>query len=255
MIRVGLCLAALCWPLAASAEGESIVSGLSQTRVAITADFDGSEILVYGAVKRESAIPDSRLDVIVTVEGPEGPVTVRRKDRIAGIWINDAAVGIDSAPTFYAVATTRGLERILSSTDDHRHRITIDRLIRAVGIADPALEHEDFIRGLIRVRTAEGRYRQLERTIELSEDTLFRADIALPANLTEGEYRVRMFLLRERNVIAVQEKTINVRKEGLERAIYNLSQEQPLIYGVLSLVLAALAGYGASAAFRLLRRG
>ena len=50
-----------------------------------------------------------------------------------------------------------------------------------------------------------------------------------------------------------QERVIGVRKEGLERFVFNLSREQPLIYGLVSLVLAALAGWGASAAFRLIR--
>ena len=33
--------------------------------------------------------------------------------------------------------------------------------------------------------------------MELTDDTLFRADVMLPANLTEGDYKVRMFLLRD----------------------------------------------------------
>ncbi len=54
-------------------------------------------------------------------------------------------------------------------------------------------------------------------------------------------------------MIASQERVIGVRKEGLERFIFNLAQEQPLIYGLISLALAALAGWGASAAFRFVR--
>ena len=75
----------------------------------------------------------------------------------------------------------------------------------------------------------------------------------LPANLTEGEYKVRLFLLRDKRVVASQERVIGVRKEGLERFVFNLAQQQPLVYGMVSLVLAALAGWGASAAFRLMR--
>ncbi|WP_323784168.1 TIGR02186 family protein, partial [Leisingera sp.] len=53
---------------AAQAAKEEVVLGLSQDRVAITATFDGSEILVFGAVKRESPIPSGEpLEVIVTV--------------------------------------------------------------------------------------------------------------------------------------------------------------------------------------------
>ncbi len=232
---------------------EAIVSGLSQNRVSITADFDGSEILVYGAVKREAPAPEGRMDVIVTVEGPATPLTVRRKDRVWGIWINNASVAVDSAPSFYAVATSGPLTTILSATENLRRGITIDRVIRAVGITSEADASEAFIEAMMRVRSDEGRYRLLEGRVQLTDDTLFRTDVVLPANLTEGEYKVRLFLLRGGRVVAEQERLIGVRKEGLERLIFNLSREQPLIYGLLSLVLAALAGWGASAAFRLFR--
>lgn len=252
MIRAAIILLALALPVAAQ---EQIVAGMSQNRVSITADFDGSEILIYGAVKRDTPAPEDKgpLEVIVTVEGPSTPVAVRRKDRVAGIWINNASVRIDSAPSFYAVATTGPLNHILSDVDNLRYGITIERVIRAIGIADEADKAGEFILALLRVRTNEGRYRLLEGKVELTEETLFRADIVLPANLTEGEYKVRLFLLRDKRVIDSQERVIGVRKEGLERFVFNLAQEQPLIYGLVSLVLAALAGWGASAAFRLIR--
>lgn len=251
MIRALALLLALTAPALAQ---ETIVSGLSQNRVSITADFDGSEILIYGAVKRDTPAPEGGpLEVIITVEGPSTPVTVRRKDRVAGIWVNNAEVRVDSAPSFYAVATTGPLSHILSDTENLRHGITIERVIRAVGITAEAEQSGEFLLALRRVRTSEDRYRVLEGKVELTEDTLFRADIVLPANLTEGEYKVRLFLLRDKKVVALQERLIGVRKEGLERFIFNLAQEQPLIYGLLSLLLAAVAGWGASAAFRLVR--
>lgn len=252
---------------------ETIVSGLSQNRVSITANFDGDEILVYGAVRRDAPAPQGRLDVIVTAEGPSGPVTVRRKERTAGIWINRDSVNISSAPSFYAVATTGKLDEILSAEENRKHAISIDQLVH-LEAADAATEawvarggdpdtmplfpillaEGEFIRSMIRVRTNEGRYRMLENRVQLSEQTLFRADLTLPSNLTEGVYRVRMFLLRDGKVIANHERWIRVRKEGLERMVFNLSREQPLLYGLLSLAIAAFAGWAASAATRLIRR-
>jgi len=251
VIRALALLLALALPAAAQ---EVIVAGMSQNRVSITADFDGSEILIYGAVKRNAPAPEGGpLEVIVTVEGPSSPVAVRRKDRVAGIWINNASVRVDSAPSFYAVATTGPLDHILSDVDNLRYGITIERMIRAIGIADEADNADEFVQALLRVRTEEGRYRVLEGKVELTEDILFRTDVILPANLTEGEYKVRLFLLRDQPDWPSQERVIGVRKEGLERFIFNLAQEQPLAYGLLSLALAALAGWGASAAFRLIR--
>lgn len=238
----------------ALAAGEEIISGLSQNRVAITANFDGSEILIYGAVRREAPPPDSGpLAVIITVEGPTTPLVIRRKEHVAGIWINHSAVQVDAAPSFYAVATTGPVAEILTETENLRHRITLDHLIRAVGISAEAAGAPDFVEALQRIRSAEGRYRLDEGTVQLTDETLFRADVVLPANLTEGTYRVRIFLTRNGLVLDHQERTIGVSKAGLERFLFNLAHQEPLIYGALALLLAVGAGWGASAAFRLIR--
>ena len=249
MIRILLLLMALAMPAVA----EEVVAGLSQNRVAITANFDGSEIIVYGAVRREAPVPDGPLDIIVTVQGPSTPVTVRRKERVAGIWVNREAVEIDLAPGFYAVATTAPLAEVLSETENLRHRITIPRAIRAVGVAGSAEDAPAFTEALMRLRSAEGAYQLAEGAVEVAQETLFRTDVVLPANLSEGAFRVRIFLLRGGAVIDWHETVIEVRKEGLERFLHRLAFEQPLIYGILALVLAIAAGWGASALFRFIR--
>lgn len=245
---IALCLAG---PLHAA---EEVVAGLSQARVSITTDFSGSEILVFGAVKRTAPIPqDPPLHVIVTVAGPSVPVTVRKKDRRFGIWVNTEAAEIDAAPSFYAVSTTAPLTEILSSTEDLRHRISTAQAIRAVDSGAAAGQLGDFTAALIRIRQADGLYQMDEGAVELNEDTLFRTGVALPANLTEGDYTTRIFLTRGRDVIDAYETTIGVSKVGLERWIYALAHERPVIYGLLSLAIAIAAGWGASAVFRYIR--
>ena len=89
----------------------------------------------------------------------------------------------------------------------------------------------------------------------MAEQTLFRTSVELPANLTEGDYRTRVFLVRDRAVVSEFETVINVRKVGLERWLFTLSRERPLIYGLMSLFIAIAAGWGASTAFRLVKSG
>jgi uncharacterized protein (TIGR02186 family) len=248
--RIALIAALLAMPAAA----EEIVAGLSQNRVSITANFDGSEILIYGAVKRDTPPADAApLEVIVTVEGPSTPLIIRKKARRGGIWVNAESVQVDRAPSFYAVASTGPISSILSRTEDLRHRITIPRAIRAVGISAEAAEAPDFIAALLRIRHEADRYRLSQGGVEFLEETLFRADVLLPSNLTDGEYRVRIFLTRQGRVVDAQERVIGVRKEGVERFLYTLAKDRPLITGLLSVALAALAGWAASAAFRLIR--
>ena len=248
MLRLALLLVALALP----AQGEEVVAGLSQNRVAITANFDGSEILVFGAVKRDEPLPEGGpLQVIVTVAGPDHPVTVRRKEKRWGIWINTDMVEVDSAPSFYNVATSAPLTEVLADTEDLRHQITIPRAIRSVGATvDDA---EAFTEALIRIRKANGLYQVLEGSVTLEEETLFNTALRLPANLTEGGYLTRIFLTRDQQIVDSYETVIEVRKVGLERFLYNLAYDRPLVYGLMSLAIAIAAGWGASAAFRLLR--
>jgi uncharacterized protein (TIGR02186 family) len=235
------------------ATDERIVAGLSQNNVSITADFTGSEILIYGAVKRDAPAPEKPMEVIVTVEGPSTPLTIREKSRRFGMWINTSKVKIDAAPSFYAIATTGPLRQIISDTENLRYKVTIPSMISAIGITSETDTPDDFITGLLRIRLGEGRYRLDQGAVEFLEETLFRADVALPANLTDGEYRVRIFLTRGGRVIDHQERVIGVRKEGLERFIYNMAKEQPLVTGLASVLMAVAAGWAASAAFRLVR--
>ncbi len=233
---------------------EEVVLGLSQNRVAITADFDGSEILIFGAVKRETPIPrDEPLEVIITVSGPSSPVMVRRKEKKLGIWVNVDSVLVDSAPSFYAVATSGPFDSVLSDTEDLRHRVSIERAIRSVGAAMNIRGAQEFADAVVRIREEDGLYSLRPSTVAVDEQTLFRTAIEMPSNLTEGAYTTRVLLTRGREVVSAFETEIDVRKVGLERFLYALSRKKPFVYGIMSLVIAVLAGWGASAAFQLLR--
>jgi uncharacterized protein (TIGR02186 family) len=106
---------------------------------------------------------------------------------------------------------------------------------------------------LIRLRLRAGLYHTSLQTVEVADATLFSTEVALPANLTEGNYTVRFFLTRDGQVIDRRETTIFVRKVGLERFLFALAHEQPLLYGLLSIAIAIGAGWGASAVFRYIR--
>ena len=252
MIRATLILLLLAIP----ARAEEVVGALSQNTVSITANFDGSEIFVFGGVKREAPVPATAgpLHVVITIKGPDQRVTVRRKSRTLGIWANRDAVEVDQAPSFYAIATTAPLNEIMSETERLRYRIGFDRAVRVVDPGDQIEMPRSFTEAVVRIRQNNGLYSQQDGIVDLREETLFSTAVALPANLTEGDYETRMFLLRDRRVINATTTSILVRKDGLERLIYTTAHERPLLYGIVSIAVALFAGWAASEAFRLLRR-
>lgn len=246
-----LSLAFLLAPVALLAE--AIVLGLSDDEVAISATFEGKEILIFGAIRRDvGSNLDGALGVIVTIAGPDEAVVVRRKDRRFGIWVNVEAVEISTAPAFYALATNAPLADILDPIEDVATRISLDRVIQGVGAADGA--SQNFVDALIRIRQGDATYQVLEGGVQVDEETLFRTSISLPAALTEGDYAAEIYLTRDGEIVDVYTTTIPVEKVGLERWLFRLAQDQPFVYGVMSLAIAIFAGWAASAVFQLARR-
>ena len=250
-MRVLIALLLLILPTAITAE--EVVLGLSQNEVAITTSFNGSEIFVFGAVKRETRIPEGELGVIVTIAGPPLPVTVRRKERRFGIWVNTEGVEIEAAPSYYAVATSGPFDDVLSIRDNLRYKVSVPSMIESISAPTAVIDASSYVNALLRIRERAGSFLLLEGAVVVDEQTLFRTRIQLPSALTEGAYATRIFLTRDGVVVDEYETSIDVRKVGLERWLFSLSRERPMIYGMMSLAIAIFAGWGASAACSLLR--
>ena len=240
--------------LVGPAVSQDIVLGLSKQEIGITAFFDGSEILIFGAVKHQSeASSEGDLDVVVTIASPRIPVTVRRKEKRLGIWVNVDALEVDLAPSFYAVATTRPFDEVVSKASDLWHQISVRQLIRAVSVPVAVENPEEFTEALVRVRENDGLFQTLSGAVTLQDQTLFSTSVSLPSNLVEGAYTARIFLMNDGDVVSEYQTSIDVRKVGMERWLYNLAHERPVVYGLLSLAIAIFAGWAAAAAFRAVR--
>ncbi|MEM1298719.1 MAG: TIGR02186 family protein [Pseudomonadota bacterium] len=246
-LLAAICLGLLLLALPARAEN-TVVGGLSQHSVSLTTGFSGSELFVYGAVK---GAPDTYpLDVVITITGPSAPIVVRKKERQFGIWINGRGVTVDEAPSFYAVASTKKFREIVSYTADLQYKIGIDQVIRLVDAPDWVEDREAYRKAVVRIKETDGLYAFLPNSVRMFENTLFETRIKLPANLVEGDYGARIFLIRNKEVLDVFDDRIEVRRAGVGRWIYTAAQEHPAPYGIASILVALAAGWLASAFFR-----
>jgi uncharacterized protein (TIGR02186 family) len=226
---------------------------MDKEKVAITATFDGSQILLFGAVKRDKPAPIGDIQVVVTIAGPSEPISVHRKSKVLGIWMNTDTVEVDAAPSFYAVATSSGFSSTINDTEDLRYKVSIPRAIRSVGAPMDVLDAASFSDAVIRIRSEKGLYQLLENKVNIDEQTLFRTSIDMPADISDGDYTARILLTRNGNVVDEFTTIIDVRKVGLERFLFNMSRENPLAYGLMSIAIAIFAGWAASLLFRFFR--
>ena len=79
---------------------------------------------------------------------------------------------------------------------------------------------------------------------------LFRATLSFPANVPPGIYRVQVFELSDGQVTGAQRSTLVISKIGLEADIYDFSQQQSALYGLLAVALSLTLGWLAGVIFR-----
>jgi len=221
-----------------------LVADLSQHLVAITTGFTGTEVLLFGAV-------DEAGDVVVIVRGPDREIVMHRKSRILGVWVNTAQMTFPSAPSFYAVASSRPLDEVASPALLKRHEMGVEylrlNLPRAKASANVA---DEWRQGLIRNQQALGLYQKTPATIHFLGNRLFRVRIALPANVPTGSYQVEVFLLRDGRVVTAQTTPLHVSKIGSEAVVYDFAYEHAALYGLIAIFVALVAGWLAHLAFR-----
>ena len=230
----------------APVRAEDLVSGISQDTIQITSNYTGTDIVVFGAIER--ALSAQGRDIVVIVRGPDEPMTVRRRDRVAGVWVNRDAARFEGLPAYYYLASTGPVSRIAPREALLRYGIGLEALTpSAIGSHhDP----EPFRQAAIRYHRRVGLYAENPGSIDFLSETLFRARVPVPAGVTRGQYNVEVYLFRGGEVVSAQSTPLFVDATGLERRLFNLAHDAPLLYGLACVFMAMLLGWISSVLFR-----
>ena len=238
-----LLLLAFCAPAMAA---EDIVAGLSQDQIEINSSYTGTDIVVFGTIERP-AVARGR-DIVVVVRGPDTQITVRRRDRLAGVWVNRDSAKFQGMPAFYFLASTRKLASIASPDVLSRYGLGAAYLQPAALIThhDPA----PFRQAAIRQLEAQGLYAEAPGSIDFHSENLFKTVVPIPAAVARGQYTVEVYLFRDGDVVSVQSTPFFIDQIGLERRLYNLAHNNALAYGLFAVFMALLFGWSASVLMR-----
>jgi uncharacterized protein (TIGR02186 family) len=229
-----------------AAQAEDLVSGISQDIIQITSSYTGTDIVVFGAIER--ALSAQGRNIVVVVRGPDEPMTVRRRDRVAGIWVNRDAARFEGLPAYYYLASTEPVARIASREALARYGIGLQSLQPSVigSHHDP----EPFRQAAIRYHQRVGLYAESPGSIDFLSESLFRTRVPVPAGVTRGQYNVEVYLFRDGEMVSAQSTPLFVDATGLERRLFNMAHDAPLIYGLACVFMAMLLGWISSVLFR-----
>jgi uncharacterized protein (TIGR02186 family) len=237
--------------VSATAKADDLVSGLSTDLIQITSNFTGTDIVLFGAIEpTEEAGPAKDQDLVIVIRGPQLDMTVRRKKRILGIWVNSEQVQFTGMPGYYFLASTRPLDDIASLPTQQRFRLgtsSLDATTKGRISPDEAIA---FRAAAIRDRKREHLYWESPTGIEFLSRTLFRARIPVPAAVPPGEYRAEAYLFQGGTVVSAQSSPLFIDKSGFERRVYNYAYQASFAYGFAAVLMAIAFGWAGFLVFR-----
>ena len=211
--------------------------GLSSETVEITSNFDGTDVVVFGSIENgdQELLEAKRYDVVVVLFGPKEEIVVRRKERKLGIWVNGEAVRFSDVPSSYSVATTRALNEIADEEAIGILQLGLDN-INVVTEEDGGVGEElhVFRESLARLKVSQSLFLERIGGVEFLSPTLFKAKLAVPANVPIGKHTAHAFLFKEGEFLNAKFAEMRVQKIGFEQFTYELAHKNSLLYGFIA---------------------
>jgi len=243
--RLPLALLAFCAALGAAgpARSDAVVADLSSHLIAITSGFSGTSVVLFGAT-------DGPGDIIALVRGPEREMTVWRKGRVAGIWVNAESMIFANVPSFYAVAASRPLDDVLAPGPAALYRIGVANLRLETKPAESGERVKQFATALTDEQQRLGLMAGEVGKVAFLGERLFRASFSFPTNVPIGTYLVEVFLARDKDVVGGQTTPLRVEKVGLDAEVSNFATRDSAAYGAIAVLAAVMAGWLISLPFR-----
>ncbi len=251
MARAKALIALALAPLLTAQSKPVLVPDISSRSVEIRYSFTGAELLLFGAILYPGGrIPSEPPDIVVVLRGPVQPIIVREKQKIAGIWMNADSSRFRSAPSYYAVASSKPVSDLVDERTAAIYEMSLQTLQLSPGSGALPDKVRRFESGLLELRRGQLLYSEDPNGVEISQGVLYRASIRIPSQVPVGTYTAETFLVDDGRVLAAATREIEIDKSGFERIVALAARRHAFLYGLLSVLLSLALGWAAAALFR-----
>ena len=235
----------------AAAQEPVLVPDVSRNTIDIQYSFTGADLLLFGAILYPGGrLPDSQADIVVVLKGPTRPITLREKQKIAGIWINADSARFRSVPGFYAIASSRPIDKLVDERTAAIYELGISNLQLSPASGADAERLQRFEQGLIDLNKSHELFAERPDAVKIREGVLYRAAIPVPARVPVGRYTAETFLISKGRVLAVASREVEIRKSGFERFVAMAAQRHGFLYGLAATIISLAFGYAGALIFR-----
>jgi uncharacterized protein (TIGR02186 family) len=231
---------------------QKVVTAASKNLVEIGLSYHGDQIHFFGV----SPVKDCDLIIRLTAEKSE-EVKLSMKGRVGPFWMTVKQYDVTDAPFMYKIHSTKPIEQIVSPETAQQLELGYVavrqkmKLHLARGEAAPD-DAEKVFKGLVKIKEDANLYNIIAdpQRLEITEGRLFKHYFRFPPAATEGRYVVESFAFDKGQLVGYGKDVIQIKKVGLEHWLTDISQNHPVFFGIMAVVIALGAGLLVGMIFR-----
>ena len=229
----------------------SVISDVDKSDIELSTRFDGTSILVFGAISSEN----NRTSLLVEVVGPPTTVDIRKKVQIWGIWISKKIAQFQDIPSFYQISISKPEHLILKEIEYQRLKSHFYDSLEIISRSEKGNGPEKYYSELTRLKKKLGNLVTFKEKINIIENKLFSHKVNLPKKIHPGIYKIKMTLIDQQGKeLSKSEHSVKVSKVGVQEFLSSNSKNNPVFYGLFSVIIALFLGFSAAQLFRWLYR-
>jgi len=223
---------------------EKVVTAASKNLIEIGLSYRGDQIHFFGLN------PVSGADLIIRLTAEKSDeVKLSVKGRVGPFWMSVKQYDVTGAPFMYKIHSTRPINEIISPAVAQELELGYPavrqkmHLQLARGNAAPDDEEKVF-KGLIKIKEEGNLYNIVSdpKRLEVAEGKLFKHFFRFPPAATEGRYLVESFAFTDGQLVGYGKDVIEIKKVGVESWLTNISQNYPVFFGIMAVLIALGAG-------------
>ncbi len=233
----------------AATSAQALTCTVSPDKVPVGITYHGAKITVSG----ESQAGD---ELIVKISTEPKESHLRYIGKAANlVWMKQGDMTFKNVPAVYQLYSTREIDRLLDKQAQTADQIGFAAIEEAAEIETtaPDADRAKWLEQFIKFKTSEKVYKIEEGTITRQHGASgdqYRLEAGWPYQASPGDYKVEVLAVRDGSVVDRASTTLNVAQVGAVEQLSDLAFNRAAIYGVLSIVVALVAGFGVGALFK-----
>jgi uncharacterized protein (TIGR02186 family) len=233
-----------------------------QSRLRVTPDIVRMNTFYGGATLRVEGAVAAGGKIIVIVRGPKVTETFNQAGRVGPIWVNTGKVTISEVPSLFLVFSSEPLSACLPRAVIDQYGLNLlavkKQMLMVCKGRDCGRVADDYIaykgtQGSYRL--ASGGFRMTQTDPAGASSASYALDFKLPRCATPGQYEVCAYECRGGQIVATSEAPLTVIEVGFPASVAGLASQHASFYGIISVLVTLLAGFGIDlASVRLFKR-